>query len=349
MNLVKIKSHKIGPGQPTFIIAEAGVNHNGDLQRGLDHIKAAKDAGVDAIKFQNYTAERLVTKSAPKYWHVGEDDGKTQYETFSVLDELPKSAYFKMMEYAKKIGIILFSTPFELEAVDFLEKLDVPAYKIASADITFHQLLKKIGKTKKPIILSTGASTIAEITEAVEIIKSTGNDQIILLHCILSYPTSPADANLLMIDSLRSVFKDIPIGFSDHTFDPLTPAFSVMRGANVVEKHFTIDKSLPDSPDHKLGVDPLELKQMVDAIRLAEKSLGKDFKEPVGSEIEGNKLARRSIVSAKEIKKGDVITEKMLICKRPGTGIAPKFMDMIIGRKAKKTIPEDSIIDWEWI
>jgi N,N'-diacetyllegionaminate synthase len=347
MTQIKIRNKKIGPGQPVFIIAEAGVNHNGTLERGLEHIKAAKDAGVDAIKFQHYTAERLVTRTAQKYWHVGEKDNKTQYETFSILDELPKQANKVMMEYAEKLGIILFSTPFELEAVTFLEKLGVPAYKIASADITYHRLLRKVAQTKKPIILSTGASTIGEIEEAVSVIKSAGNDQIILLHCILSYPTAPKDANLLMIDSLQQIFSDIPIGFSDHTFSPLTPAFAVMRGARVVEKHFTVDKSLPDSPDHKLGVDPDELKLMVQSIRLAEKSFGSAVKAPVASELEGLHLARRSVVSTVEIKKGTVITDKMLICKRPGTGISPKFIDILVGKKANKTIPADTVITWD--
>ncbi|MDO8487491.1 MAG: N-acetylneuraminate synthase family protein [Candidatus Curtissbacteria bacterium] len=349
MKTIKIGGKKIGGNEPVFIVAEAGVNHNGELERAKDHIRLAKEAGCDAIKFQNYTAERLVTKKAPKYWHVGPNDGKTQYETFSVLDELPENNYQKMMDYAKEIGIILFSTPFELEAVDLLEDINVPAYKIASADIIYFPLLSKVAKTGKPIIMSTGAATIGEIEEAVNFIKKCGNDQIILLHCILSYPTAADDANLLMIDSLRGLFPEIPIGFSDHTFSPLTPAFAVMRGARIVEKHFTTDKTLPDSPDHQLGVDPAEMKQLVDAVRLAEESLGKGLKEPVESEMEAQRFARRSVTSLVDIKKDTKITKDMLIGKRPGMGIPPKFIDIVVGRKAKADIPADTTITWDLI
>ena len=345
MNSVTISGRKIGPGQPVFIMAEAGVNHNGSLERAYEHIREAKKAGCDAIKFQTYTARALTTRKAPKYWNVGDDD-LTQFETFSKLDAFSLENYKKAVAYAKKTGIIFFSTPFDLDSVDLLEKIRVPAYKVASAGITFFPLLRKIAKTRKPIILSTGASTLGEIEEAVEYIKSFGNEKIVLLHCILSYPTDAEDSNLLMIDDLGRAFPDIPIGFSDHTFDPLTPAFAVMRGACVIEKHFTVDKSLPDSPDHKLGVDPQEMRTLVDAVRLAEKSLGQMHRSPLTSEQAARKLARRSLTAAVDIKKGTVITEKMLIGKRPGTGIPTKFMDAVVGRTAGRDIPEDTTLRW---
>lgn len=342
---VTINGRKIGPGCPVFIMAEAGVNHNGSLERAYEHIREAKKAGCDAIKFQTYAAKALTTRKAPKYWNVGDDD-LTQFETFSKLDAFSLENYKKVAAYAKEIGIIFFSTPFDLDSVDVLEKIRVPAYKIASADITFFPLLKKIAKTKKPIILSTGASTIGEIEEAVEYIRSFGNHKIILLHCILSYPTDAEDSNLLMIDDLQRAFPGIPIGFSDHTFDPLTPALAVMRGARVVEKHFTVDKSLPDSPDHKLGVDPQEMRALVDAVRLAEKSLGQMHRAPLKSEQAARTLARRSLTAAVDIKKGTVITERMLLGKRPGTGIPTKFMDAVVGRTARRDIPEDTTLRW---
>lgn len=342
---VTIAGKRIGPDCPVFIMAEAGVNHNGSLERAYEHLREAKKAGCDAIKFQTYTARALTTKKAPKYWKVGDDD-LTQFETFSKLDAFSLENYKKVVAYAKKIGIIFFSTPFDLDSVDVLEKIRVPAYKIASADITFFPLLRKIARTKKPIILSTGASTIGEIEEAVEYIRSFGNNKIILLHCILSYPTRAEDANLLMIDDLRRAFPGIPIGFSDHTFEPLTPAFAVMRGACVIEKHFTVDKSLPDSPDHKLGVDPEEMKTLVDAVRLAEKCLGQMHRAPLKSEQAARKLARRSLTAAVDIKKGTVITERMLLGKRPGTGIPTKFMDAVVGRTARRDIPEDTTLRW---
>ena len=209
-------------------------------------------------------------------------------------------------------------------------------------------MLKKIAKTKKPIILSAGAATIGEIEESVDYIKSFGNDKIILLHCILDYPTEQKDINL-MIDGMHQVFPDTPIGLSDHTFSPLTPAFAVMRGASVIEKHFTIDKSLPNNPDHKLGVDPEQLRTLVDSVRLAEISLGSMHKRPLRSEDVAKKLARKSITANVDIKKGEVIRPHMIIGKRPGTGIPTKFMDMIVGRVARRDIPEDTTMNWDLV
>lgn len=349
MKTIEIAGKMIGEGFPTFIIAEAGVNHGGDIELAKRHIREAKFSGADAIKFQTYKAENLVTRDAPIYWRVGNDKGKSQYQVFSKIHNFPVGFYKDCVKYANEIGIIFLSTPFGLEAVDLLEKVGVPAYKIASGDLTYHQLLQKVARTKKPIILSTGASTIGEIEESVNVIKQSGNNQIILLHCTLAYPTEQKDANLKMIRALSQIFPDYPIGYSDHTFDPMTPAFCVMMGARVVEKHFTVDKTLGGSSDHKLGVDPYQLKILVEEVRQAEKSLGREDKAPVETEKDALALARRSIVSAKKIKKGTKIKKEMLVCKRPGTGIAPKFLNIIVGKIAKKDIPEDTIISWEMI
>lgn len=349
MNEINIGGVKIGKSYPVFVIAEAGVNHNGNLDLAKKLIREAKLSGADAIKFQTYRAQNLVTKTAPIYWHVGANEGESQFEVFSKLDNFPVGFYKDCMKYAKEIGIILISTPFELSAVDLLEEIGVPAYKVASADITFSQLLIRIAQTKKPIILSTGASTIGEIEEAVNLIKSTGNNQIILLHCTLTYPTPQKDANLSMIPILTQLFPDYPIGHSDHTFDPMTPAFATIMGAKVIEKHFTVDKNLDEkNPDNKLGVDPYQLKVMVEEIRQAELSLGGGLVRPE-TELEAMKLARRSVVSSMRIRKGSTITKQMLICKRPGTGIAPKFLDLIIGRISRKDIPEDTLVSWDMI
>lgn len=346
MNTVRIAGRKIGPGQPTFIVAEAGVNYNGRLALALEHIKKAKECGADAIKFQIYTADKLVTRKAKRYWHVGDTNIKTQYEAFAKFKQLTKNDYKRIMAYAKKVGIILFSTPFELEAVDILQSVNVPAYKIAAADITYFPLLKKVAQTRKPIILSAGATTIGEIEEAIKYIKSFGNDKIILLHCILSYPTAQKDINLRMIDSMKQLFPGHPIGLSDHTFSYLTPALAVMRGAQIVEKHFTVDKSLSDNPDHELGVDPDGLRRLVEAVRLAEVSLGKNHKEPVETEQVAKTLARRSLTTLVTIPKGTKITTRMLIGKRPGTGIPSKFLDAVVGRRAVVDIPEDTTLTW---
>ena len=344
MKRITIGKSKIGDGNPTFVIAEAGVNYNGSLKLALEHIKKAKEAGADAIKFQTYTPSRLVTKKAKRYWTIGDTKIKTQYEAFTKFDQLSVAQYKKMMAYAKRLGIVLFSTPFELEAVDFLEQVGVPAYKIASADITYFPLLEKVARTKKPIILSVGAATIAEVKDAVRYITSRGNANIILLHCILSYPTAQKDINLRMIDTLQKTFPDNIIGLSDHTQDPLTPALAVMRGAQVVEKHFTVDNSLPDNPDHELGMDPKAMKRLVDAVRVAEISLGTGHKVPIPAEQAARTHARRSVTSLVDISKGTKITRGMLTGKRPGTGIPTKFLNRVVGRHARRNIPADTTI-----
>jgi N,N'-diacetyllegionaminate synthase len=346
---IQIGNRTVGPGQPTFIVAEAGVNYNGSLALALEHIKRAAEAGADAIKFQVYDAAKLVTKNASRYWRVGDIKVKTQYEAFTKFKQLSADDYRRMSTYAKRLGVVLFATPFTLEAVDLLERVGVPVYKIAAADITYFPLLKKVAQTGKPIIVSAGAATVGEIEEALDYIKSFDNDKIILLHCILSYPTAQQDINLRMIDGMRRLFPEHPIGLSDHTFSHLTPALAVMRGALVVEKHFTIDKSLPDNPDHELGVDPDGLRSLVAAVRLAEVSLGKDCKAPVPAEVAARELARRSLTSLRRIPKGAKITAKMLIGKRPGTGIPCKFLDLIVGRRAAVDIPEDTTLTWDMV
>jgi sialic acid synthase SpsE len=349
MKTIQIGDRTVGPGQRTFIVAECGVNYNGSLELALDHIKSAAAAGADAVKFQVYDAAKLVTKKAARYWRVGDMEVKTQYEAFTKFEQLSADDYRRMAAYAERMGVVLFATPFTLDAVDMLEQVGVPVYKIAAADITYFPLLKKIAKTGKPIIMSAGAATAGEIEEALDYIKSFGNDKIILLHCILSYPTAQQDINLRMIDGLQRLFPEHPIGLSDHTFSHLTPALAVMRGAQVVEKHFTIDKSLPDNPDHELGVDPDGLRSLVAAVRLAEVSLGKEHKEPVPAEAAARELARRSLTSQRRIPKGAQITAEMLIGKRPGTGIPCKFIDLIVGRRAAVDIPEDTTLTWDMV
>ena len=349
MKAIKVGNKEIGEASPTYVIAEAGANHNGDVDLAKRHIREAWLSGADAIKFQIYKADKLVTRTAPIYWKVGNDEGKTQYDVFSKIHNFPIEFYKKCIDYANKIGITFFCTPFDLDAVDVMEEIGVKLYKVASGDITYHQLLKKIAQTGKPIVLSTGASTLGEIEEAVNIIEKENNSQIILLHCTLAYPTPQKDINLNMIPTLAKLFPDYPIGLSDHTFSPLTPALSVMVGAKVIEKHFTVDKTLEGSSDHKLGVDPYQLKCLVESIRLAEASLGGGMKRPEDAEKPALMMARRSLVSTQNIKKGEKITKQMLTAKRPGTGIQPKLMEEIIGLTSKKDIKEDSIFTWNMV
>jgi len=348
MKSIRIGNKDIGPNEPVFVIAEAGVNHNQDVDLALEHVRKAAEAGADAIKFQNYSADHLVTRTAPKYWRVAPNDGtKTQYETFSKLDELPLSAYEKVIAEANKLGIIWFSTPFDEESVDFLDSIEVPAYKIASADLTYHYFLDYVARKGRPMLISTGLATLGEVQEALDVVHQAGNDQIILLHCILSYPTEFADANLRMMLTMQHVFSEYPIGLSDHSYGTIVPALATALGARVIEKHYTIDKGLPDSPDHKLGVDPQELHQLIEGVRIAECSLGQYKKEPIPAEEAALRLARRSIVATVDIAAGTLITREMVTCKRPATGLHPKFLDVVIGRPARRSIKEDQVLTWD--
>ncbi len=348
MKTVRIADHVVGAGAPTFVVAEAGVNHNEDLALALEHVRQAASAGADAIKFQNYRADRLVTRSAPKYWRTAPGDGTTtQYETFSQLDSLPPSAYAQVVAEARAQNIVWFSTPFDEASVDFLEALDVPAYKIASADLTHHPLLAYAAGTGRPLILSTGLATLGEIEAALDVAHRAGNDQIILLHCTLSYPTELRDTNLRMIQTMQCAFPDYPIGLSDHTHGTLIPALATMLGAAMIEKHYTIDKGLPGSPDHKLGVDTDELRQLVEQVRIAELALGSPRKGPIPAEEPALRLARRSIVATVDIPAGAIIQRDMLTCKRPGTGLAPSLLGVVLGRRARRAIGEDQVLTWD--
>lgn len=352
MAKVFIGNRAIGDGERAFIIAEAGVNHDNDVEKGKELIKAAADAGADAIKFQTYTADTLTTKNAPRYWNpvLDTDSGKTQHDYFKVLNDLKKEDYLELMRYAEECGIILFSTPFYVEAIDLLEEIGVPAYKIASADLTFHQMVRRIAKTGKPIIMSVGASSIDEVREAIEVITSEGNNKIILLHCILSYPCEDEDANLNKILALKKLFPQYPIGYSDHTRGLVPPIAAMALGAAVIEKHYTLDRaSSAPSADHRFAVNPKELKEMVDASKIIHKALGKFSEEHYPAEEKAYELARRAVVADKDIKAGEIIEEKMLACKRAGKGLVPKHLGYFVGKKAKRDIPADTILNFEMV
>lgn len=349
MGSVIVGGRPIGMGHPCFVIAEAGVNHNEDVELGKALIKAAKEAGADAIKFQTYKAERLSTRTAPRYWFEPDDPNGSQFDTFAKLDGLDKTDQQTLQAYAREIGILWLSTPFDDEAVDFLDSLEVPAFKVASADMTCHPFLEHVARRGKPVFLSTGTATLGEVEEAVQVIRNAGNNQIILLHCTLAYPCPPDAINLRAMMTMKEVFSGIPVGLSDHSLGIAVPIAAVALGACVIEKHFTVDKRLPGSPDHHLSVDPLELRQMVDGIRAAEAALGSHTKGPDPAEMAALRLARRSLVSAREIPKGTVITREMLTWKRPGTGIPPKLLSMVVGRTARVDIPADQVLTWEMV
>jgi sialic acid synthase SpsE len=332
-------------------MVDAGVNHNNVPERAFELIRTAARAGADIIKFQTYKAETITTKTAPRYWNskLDTDSGGTQYDTFTRLDKLPPETYPKMVKLCKKKGIIFASTPFDLESAKFLDDLGMEIFKISSSDITYLQMIKTIAETGKPILLSTGTASTAEIKEAVEVIKKTKNDDIILQHCVLSYPCDAKDANLKKMTKMMELFPDIPIGYSDHTEGIVVPLAAVAMGAKTIEKHYTIDKKLPDSPDHSFSLDPSELEELVHSTRKVEASFGEFVDGNYPAEEKAFLYARKSVVANRDIPKDTVIKRHMLTCKRPGTGIYPKYLGSIVGRTAKVDIKEDTTITWEMI
>ena len=345
---MKIANKLVGDGGPCFVIAEAGVNHNGDVELAKKLIGAAADAGADAVKFQTFKAESVVTTNAEKaeYQKETTDVKESQYDMIKKL-ELTESNFKELADYAKKKDILFLSSPFDKESADLLDGINVPVFKVASGEITNFPLLKHIAEKGKPIILSTGMATLGEIEDALRVIREVGVDDVFLLHCVTSYPAKMEDVNLRVIETLKLAFK-LPVGFSDHTLGITVPIAAVSLGAVVIEKHFTLDKDLP-GPDHKASLEPDELEEMVVAIRDVEKALGDGIKRPTKEEEEIKKVARRSVVAKVDIPEGAIITEDMLDVKRPGTGIAPKYMEMIIGMKARKGIRKDEIVTWEII
>ena len=352
---ISIGCKKVGEGHPVFIIAEAGVNHNGKLSLAKKLIDAAVTAGADAVKFQTFDPDMLVTKEAKKAEYQvrnetnpstsqtrvlslknGESEsGETQYEMLRRL-MLPRECHQELKEYAEKNGIIFLSTPFSLGDAEFLRKLGVPAIKVGSSDTNNIPFLKTIADWGLPIILSTGMSDIAMVRDAVEAIRMAGNEDLILLHCTTNYPTPFSEANLRAIQTLQKEFS-VPVGFSDHTEGIVAPVFSVALGAVLIEKHLTLDKDM-DGPDHKASLNPKEFKELVRAVRSAELALGTGKKSVFGSEKEIANVARKSIVTSRFVKKGELFTEENLTTKRPGTGLPPKEFDKIIGTRAARDI-----------
>ncbi|WP_061215970.1 N-acetylneuraminate synthase [Leptospira santarosai] len=331
----------------TLIIAEAGVNHNGDLELARKLIDVAANAGADIVKFQTFEAERLVTKSAKKADYQNSATGnaaESQYEMLKKL-ELSKENHEKLIQHCKQTGIEFLSTAFDLQSLAFLEQLNLSRYKIPSGEITNLPYLQKIGSSGKPIILSTGMSTLGEIESALLVLETTGakRNEITVLHCNTEYPTPYSDVNLSAMKSIADAFK-IKVGYSDHTSGIEVSVAAVALGASVIEKHFTLDRSLP-GPDHKASLEPNELKTMVRSIRNVELSLGDGIKKPSNSELKNISIARKSIVAASSIKAGEIFTRENLTTKRPGDGISPMRFDEVIGLKAKRDFFEDELID----
>ena len=348
MKEIKIGGKKVGGKHPCFVIAEAGSNHNKKLAQAKKLIDAAVEAGADAVKFQTYSAEKLYSKKTKKMSYLKKITPKNQSVWQLIKQvEMPREWQGELSDYCKSQGIIFLSTPFDLEAIDELAALKMPAYKIASFEMADHILLRHAASKKKPIILSTGMATMAEIKESLDVIYGAGNREVALLHCNIGYPPPYRDVNLTAIKTMEKIFK-VPVGYSDHTRGLAVPAAAVALGAAIIEKHFTLSRKLP-GPDHAFALEPKELKAMIASIREVQQSLGNGVKKMMPSEREMHRLARRSVVAAKNIAKGNEIIRDMIMTKRPGYGIAPKYLDSLIGKKAKKDIEKDEILTWEMV
>ncbi len=343
MKTTKIGNKTIGENHPVFIIAEAGVNHNGDFELAKKLIDTAKDSGADAVKFQTFKTENVVTKYAGMAEYQEKNIGKkeTMQEMIKKL-EISYDSFDKLKNYCDEKGIMFLSTPHSDDAIDFLDPL-MPAFKISSSDLTNFPFLEKIAQKQKPIILSTGMATMEEVIE--------GNDRIILLHCTSNYPCPIEDVNLRAMQTLKEK-TGLLVGYSDHTIGLYASKLAASLGAVVIERHFTVDKSLP-GPDHKASLSPNELKELVNSIRNDDYDvpddkkdiiLGSPEKKPTEKEILIAQLVRKSIVANVNIPKGTIITRDMLIVKRPGTGISSKYLNEVIGKKSKALIKEDNLI-----
>ena len=350
--------NRIRKSNRPFIIAEIGVNYY-DIatQHNIPLIDAAKlmilkakEAGADAAKFQSYKAGKIASKNSPAYWDTTEESTKSQYELFTKFDKFNKEEYEELAKYCDEVGIEFMSTPFDFESADYLEGL-MNCYKISSSDLTNLPFIEHMAKKGKPIMLSTGAATIEEIEEAVKCIENTGNKEICIMHCILDYPTKNENANLNMIKDLKEKFPGYLLGYSDHTRPDSSMLILTMAyeyGAVVIEKHFTLDKSLVGN-DHYHAMDVEDLVKFNDNINLLNSIKGESIKRPLECEQAARKQARRSIVLKHSIKKGDVITLNDVEFKRPGTGISPKDLNLVVGKKAIVGIEEDLALQWEMI
>lgn len=340
---INIGGKFIGYNQPVFIIAEVGVNHNGNLELAKKLIDAAAKAGADAVKFQTFKSELLVTLDAFQADYQVRNTGKKESQ-FAMLKrlELPRVWYPGLQNYAKLKGIIFLSAPFTEDDADFLESINIPAFKIPSGEITNIPYLRHVAKKGKPMVVSTGMANLQEVEEVVKVIRSAGNQNIVVLHCTSNYPASPDSLNLLAINTLQKKLG-LPIGYSDHSVGQMAGVAAVALGAVLIEKHFTLDKNM-EGPDHKASMNPQELKAMVQAVRDTTLMLGNGGKKPVAQEKSTAEVARKSVVAARDIVKGEIISAADLTARRPGTGLPPGKTYSIIGKVAKTNIIQGALI-----
>jgi len=347
-NYVDINGRKIGPGFPIYIVAELSANHRQKLDEAIELIRVAKEAGADAVKLQAYTPDTMTIQCDKPEFRIGGGtlwDGKTLYDLYSEA-YMPWEWQPKLKKLADDLGIDLFSTPYDRTAVDFLEEIGVPAYKVASFEIVDIPLIEYIASKGKPIILSTGMATLEEIDEAVQAARKAGASQIALLKCTSVYPAPPEEMNLRTIPDLAKKFR-VPVGLSDHTMGISVPVAAVALGACIVEKHFTLSRSIP-SLDSAFSLEPQEFKAMVEAIRTAEKAMGEVNYETTKQEAK-SRVFRRSLFVAKDVKAGEMFTGENVRCIRPGYGLHPRYLKEVLGRQATRDIKQGTPLSWELV
>ena len=346
MKRLEIAGRGIGEGFPCFIIAEAGVNHNGDLELAKRLVDVAADAGADAVKFQTLYADRLVSPEAPKAAYQLETTGEEESQAEMIRKlELPPEAFGALQAYCAERDITFISTPFDHQSIDLLDDLGVPAFKSPSGETVNLPYLRHLAMKGKPIILSTGMSYLSEVERAIRTIRQTGNDQLVVLHCVSNYPASPIDVNLKAMGTMSQAF-DVPVGFSDHTLGIEVPLAAVALGACVIEKHFTLDRNMT-GPDHRASLEPDELRALVTGIRSVEQALGNGIKAPAESEENTRSMARRSLYAARNIAAGTALGEDDLIALRPPGGIPPDQLDLVVGRGLRRTLAAGTALSWE--
>ena len=346
---IKLGERILTPKSFPYVIAEIGVNHEGSMDQARRLIDLAKLGGADAAKFQSYKAVTLASKHSPSYWDTTKEPTRSQHELFSKYDRFGPDEYIALAEHCRQVGINFVSTPFDDAAIEFLDPL-MSFFKIASADLTNIPFLRKVAMKKKPVLLSTGASTLGEIDMAVDALSQAGCEHIALLHCILNYPTKNVNAHLRMIEGLKRAYPDHVLGYSDHTLpdDTMTSLLtSHLLGAVIIEKHFTHDKTLPGN-DHYHAMDVKDLARFVEMARCVHTLLGEsDHKEPLTTELLARKNARRSIVLSKNVPVGHMLTLDDITYKRPGTGISPIHWDEVLGRKTAQALQADHVLQWQ--
>jgi pseudaminic acid synthase len=342
---ININGRRIATGEPAYIIAEMSANHNQDFEQAVAIVHAAKDAGADALKLQTYTPDTMTIDCSKDYFQIGKGtiwEGRNLYELYGEACT-PWEWQPELKKIANDLDMHCFSTPFDATAVDFLEAMDVPAHKIASFELVDIPLIRRVAVTGKPIIMSTGMASLAEIEEALQTIRETGNQQIALLKCTSAYPALPEEMNLATIPDMASWFG-VPVGLSDHTMGIAVPVAAVTLGACIVEKHFTLSRAVP-GPDSAFSLEPSEFRAMVDAIRTAEKAKGNECYEPTRSEL-ASRVFRRSLFVVSDMKVGEMFTENNVRSIRPGYGLPPRDLSRVLGRKASEAIVRGTPLTW---